>query len=228
MRFTSVRGLPVPRVAPSGPASVPASGSRADGPGGGRRRRLWRARLGRSAGKLGHEVTLFERRSALGGALATVAAAGYAWDAGPSYTLLPAVIRDLFRKTGRPLERELDLVPLAWSGSTGSRTAPCSLPGGSRAAQLAAFETLGAGLGRQWAAYVDALAATGSCCGGLPGAAVAPRRPRPRELARLLAGREMLPRGSRGLRGRAAAARGRAPLRRRRSRPARRARLGRA
>ena len=62
--------------------------------------------------KLGHEVTLLERSATLGGALATVAEGGYSWDAGPSSTLLPAVIRDLFRKSGRPVERELDLVQL--------------------------------------------------------------------------------------------------------------------
>src|SRR5690606_32244301 len=62
--------------------------------------------------KTGHEVTLIERAPVLGGALSSVTADGFTWDAGPTYTLLPAVVRDLFRKTGRPLERELDLVPL--------------------------------------------------------------------------------------------------------------------
>src|SRR5687767_4938081 len=64
--------------------------------------------------RLGHEVTLVERSATLGGALATVTSdEGFAWDAGPTTTLLPAVVRDLFRKTGRPLEREpgdVDLV----------------------------------------------------------------------------------------------------------------------
>ena len=61
--------------------------------------------------KLGHEVTLLERREVLGGAVGTVEHEGFAWDTGPSATLLPGVLRDLFRKSGRPLERELDLVP---------------------------------------------------------------------------------------------------------------------
>ena len=64
--------------------------------------------------KLGHEVTLVEQSATLGGALSTVTGdEGFAWDAGPTTTLLPAVVRDLFRKTGRPLEREpgdVDLV----------------------------------------------------------------------------------------------------------------------
>ena len=98
--------------------------------------------------KLGHEVTLLERSSGLGGALTTEHLDGFAWDAGPSSTLLPAVIRDLFRKSGRPLEREVDLVPLdlvrEHRFEDGSRV---RLPGGSRAAQLAAFDELGPGLG---------------------------------------------------------------------------------
>ena len=52
--------------------------------------------------KLGHEVTLLERLETLGGAVSTVAADGFEWDAGPTSTLLPAVVRDLFRKSGRP------------------------------------------------------------------------------------------------------------------------------
>ena len=59
--------------------------------------------------KLGHQVTLVERLPGLGGAMSEVEADGFAWDAGPTYTLLPAVVRDLFRKSGRPLERELEL-----------------------------------------------------------------------------------------------------------------------
>ncbi|MFC7362919.1 phytoene desaturase family protein [Nocardioides astragali] len=105
--------------------------------------------------KLGHDVTLLERAAVLGGALTTVELDGFAWDAGPTTTLLPAVIRDLFRKSGRPLEREVDLQPLDLvrehrfeDGSS------LRLPGGSRAAQLAAFDDLGPGLGQQWVDHV--------------------------------------------------------------------------
>ncbi|WP_121252982.1 phytoene desaturase family protein [Nocardioides ferulae] len=105
--------------------------------------------------KLGHEVTLLERSAALGGALSSVSAGGFTWDAGPSATLLPAVVRDLFRKSGRPLERELELTPLdplrehRFEDGTSVR-----LPGGSRAAQLAAFDELGPGLGQRWVDHV--------------------------------------------------------------------------
>src|SRR5688572_11499026 len=99
--------------------------------------------------KLGHDVTLLERSEQLGGALATVEQDGFAWDAGPHTTLLPAVIRDLFRKSGRPLEKEIgELEPLElirehrFEDETSVR-----LHGGSRAAQKAAFDELGPGLG---------------------------------------------------------------------------------
>ncbi|HRD62535.1 MAG TPA: FAD-dependent oxidoreductase, partial [Nocardioides sp.] len=108
--------------------------------------------------KLGHDVTLLERLETLGGAVSTVAADGFEWDAGPTATLLPAVVRDLFRKSGRPLERELgfeleplDLVREHWFAD-GTVVA---LPGHSRAAQRQAFDTLGAGLGERWVSYVD-------------------------------------------------------------------------
>ncbi|WP_395658880.1 phytoene desaturase family protein [Nocardioides sp.] len=104
--------------------------------------------------KLGHEVTLVERSPTLGGALSSVSEDGFTWDAGPTYTLLPAVVRDLFRKSGRPLERELELVPLdivrEHRFEDGSSV---RVPNG-RAAQLAAFDGLGAGLGQRWVDHV--------------------------------------------------------------------------
>lgn len=111
--------------------------------------------------RLGHQVTLLERSPRLGGALGTVEADGFTWDAGPTHTLLPAVLRDLFRKSGRPLERELELVPLEvvreHRFADGSSV---RLTGGSRAAQWAAFEALGSGLGEAWCAHVTAYSST--------------------------------------------------------------------
>ena len=93
--------------------------------------------------KLGHHVTLVEERE-LGGALVPVTADGFTWDV-VAHTLLPAVVRDLFRKTGRPLEKELDLVQLDcvrehWFADGSALVLPAG-----RAAQLHAFDTLGAG-----------------------------------------------------------------------------------
>lgn len=60
--------------------------------------------------KIGHDVSLLEVRDELGGALGLVEHEGYTFDAGPTSTPLPGAIRDLFRKSGRPLDREIDLV----------------------------------------------------------------------------------------------------------------------
>jgi UDP-galactopyranose mutase len=109
--------------------------------------------------KLGHAVTLLERGSRLGGALVPVVRDGFTWDGGPTYTLLPAVVRDLFRKSGRPMERELDLVELdvlrEHRFPDGSSV---RLPFGSRAAQIQAVDGLGPGLGTRWADHVQAYA----------------------------------------------------------------------
>jgi UDP-galactopyranose mutase len=107
--------------------------------------------------KNGHDVTLLEAGPRLGGALGHVEQDGFRWDSGPTHTLLPAVLRDLFRKSGRALEKEVELVPVQPARrhvfEDGSRV---DLPGGSRAAQIEAVDALGDGLGTRWAAYVDA------------------------------------------------------------------------
>ena len=109
--------------------------------------------------KLGHDVTLLERSAGLGGALVEESEDGFAWDAGPTYTLLPAVIRDLFRKSGRPVERELELVQLDLVREHRFEDGTSvGLPGGSRAAQIAAFDGLGPGLGRRWVDHVASYA----------------------------------------------------------------------
>lgn len=110
--------------------------------------------------KLGHEVTLVESLPTLGGAVGFVEEDGFRWNSGPSATAMPAVLRDLFRKSGRPLEKELDLVPVEplreHRFPDGSRLV---LPSGSRAAQLTAVDdAFGAGLGQQWVDYVHAFA----------------------------------------------------------------------
>ena len=70
------------------------------------------------------------------------------------------MLRDLFRKSGRPLERELDLVPVdplrEHRFADGTRLA---LPSGSRAAQLrrGRRRRSGPGLGTQWVDYVHEL-----------------------------------------------------------------------
>ena len=142
--------------------------------------------------KLGHDVTVLERSPLLGGVLQSISADGFTWDAGPTTTLLPAVIRDLFRKSGRPLEREVELQPLELirEHRFEDRTV-LRLPGGSRAGQIAAFDELG-DLGRAWSAYVDAHSETWEVL--RRGYLEQPWDPAlsPRELTDLLGSREML------------------------------------
>ena len=141
----------------------------------------------------------------------------------------PPSIRDLFRKSGRPVERELDLEPLPeireHRFEDGSSV---QLPGGSRAAQIAALDGLGQGLGQRWVDHVASYADdVGDAAPRLPRGPVGPRPPAPRA-----GGAAGQPRGApqaaeEGLQGRAAAADRRAPVRRRGPRPAQRARLAR-
>lgn len=60
----------------------------------------------------GHTVTVLEQSDRVGGKLATYRRDGFAFDTGPSLFTLPAVYRDLFLKTGKPLEDEVDLQPV--------------------------------------------------------------------------------------------------------------------
>ncbi len=112
--------------------------------------------------KLGHEVTVLERRDRLGGAVGFFEQDGYRWDTGPTATALPAVVRDLFRKSGRPLERELELVPVEPMREHRFEDGTAvSLPSGSRAAQQQAIDAgLGGGLGDQWLEYTHSFAGT--------------------------------------------------------------------
>ena len=140
--------------------------------------------------KLGHQVTLVEADEP-GGALRPVEQDGFAWDT-VRLTLLPAVVRDLFRKSGRPLEAEVELVHSEvlreHRFADGSILA---LPGSSRAAQLAAVDALAPGLGTAWVDHVAAYSETWETLRRNLFEAPVPE-PLPREVARLLSDRETL------------------------------------
>ena len=110
--------------------------------------------------KLGHRVTLVERLDRVGGAVGFVERDGFRWDSGPTSTALPAAVRDLFRKTGRPLERELDLVPVEpMREHRFDDGTVLTLPSGSRSAQMDAVDAaLGPGAGRAWVDHVHSFA----------------------------------------------------------------------
>ncbi|MGH3508328.1 MAG: phytoene desaturase family protein [Nocardioidaceae bacterium] len=147
--------------------------------------------------KLGHHVTVLERNPHPGGAIRSIERDGFRWDAGPTSTGLPAVIRDLFRKSGRPLERYVELtmrVParrhVFEDGSV------VDLEVGSRAAQLSSVSAgLDAAAGEAWTAYVDRL---GDVWGELRPEVLDPedggRRLRDRSVAKALRSRESLAR----------------------------------
>lgn len=110
--------------------------------------------------KLGHDVTLLERRPRVGGALVPFERDGFAWPLAGSAFTLPGALRDLFKKSGRPLDKELDLLeePLLrlHHFDDGSSVA---LPALSRTAQVEAIDdALGAGLGTRWADRVAGFA----------------------------------------------------------------------
>jgi phytoene desaturase len=63
-------------------------------------------------GARGHQVTICEQSERIGGKLGRFEQAGFSFDTGPSLLTLPAVYRDLFLKTGKPLEDVLELAPV--------------------------------------------------------------------------------------------------------------------
>ena len=62
--------------------------------------------------RMRHDVTLLERADVVGGKLGRYDRDGFSFDTGPSLVTLPATLRDLFLKTGKPVEDVLDLQPL--------------------------------------------------------------------------------------------------------------------
>lgn len=109
--------------------------------------------------KLGHRVTVCERGDAIGGLLRPVERDGFGWDTVGSFTL-PAVLRDLFRKSGRPLERYVDLqLRTPTRRAAFAEGVVVDLPTGSRGDQTAAVAAaLGDAAGDAWTAFVDSRA----------------------------------------------------------------------
>ncbi|MEY3447697.1 MAG: hypothetical protein RLZZ14_221 [Actinomycetota bacterium] len=65
--------------------------------------------------KRGHQVEVFERSDRVGGKCQTKWIEGYGFDTGPSLLTLPAVYRDFFMKTGRPIDLSLHEVDPAFA-----------------------------------------------------------------------------------------------------------------
>ncbi|MDD9349923.1 FAD-dependent oxidoreductase [Mumia sp.] len=107
--------------------------------------------------KMRHRVVLLEADDRLGGQLRPYEAGGWSFDHGWSELTLPATVRDLFKKSGRPLERVLDLEPLAVARRhVFDRDLVLDLPTGSRGAQTDAIDAvLGRGTGERWTRWLD-------------------------------------------------------------------------
>ncbi|MAT61651.1 MAG: phytoene desaturase [Micrococcales bacterium] len=102
-------------------------------------------------GAKGHEVTVLERSDRTGGKLHTKTADGYSFDVGPSLFTLPAVYLDLFLKTGRPLEHEVDLIEVEPGFTYSFPDRNLTLPGSSIGRTTAALhEQLGEEAAESW------------------------------------------------------------------------------
>lgn len=60
----------------------------------------------------GHQVTLFEKGTAVGGRAGQLKKNGYTFDLGPSLITAPDIIEAVFKKAGRKMEDYLRLIPL--------------------------------------------------------------------------------------------------------------------
>jgi phytoene desaturase len=104
-----------------------------------------------------HDVTVLEQAPVVGGKLGSYSRDGFTFDTGPSLLTLPAVYRDLFRKTGRPLEDVLELTPV---DPVASYRFPdgtwIDVPNASRPAVAAAFgEAFGGSAANDWNRFLE-------------------------------------------------------------------------
>ena len=106
---------------------------------------------------LGHDVVVCEQAHTWGGKLGTFSRDGFTFDTGPSLLTLPAVYRDLFITTGKPLEDSVDLIPVdpvaryRFAAGDGHDVTWLDVPNASRARlRVALDDALGAGAGADW------------------------------------------------------------------------------
>jgi phytoene desaturase len=111
---------------------------------------------------LGHQVVVCEQADTVGGKVAAFSRDGFTFDTGPSLLTLPAVYRDLFLKTGRPIEESVELVEVdpafryRFPAVDGSDPVWLTVPNASRArTHMALDEALGAGAGDDWDRFLD-------------------------------------------------------------------------
>ncbi len=106
--------------------------------------------------KLRHQVTLIEQKDVLGGELRGIERDGVTWQSHRETVTLPGVFRDLFRKSGRQLERSIEFEQIAGRRHVFKDKLVLDLPMGNRGDQhdavMAAFDN------DQWSPWVDTFA----------------------------------------------------------------------
>src|SRR5215207_5680968 len=108
--------------------------------------------------KLRHDVTLLESSDRLGGRLHSVTIDGTTWPLDVDTVTLPGVFRDLFRKSGRPLERVLEMTKTEGRRHVFKDKSVLDLPLGNRGDQHAAIT---AAFGEdEWSPWIDTYADT--------------------------------------------------------------------
>jgi phytoene dehydrogenase-like protein len=108
--------------------------------------------------KLRHDVVLVESTGELGGRLLGHRIGATTWQLSLDTVTLPGVLRDLFRKSGRPLERVIDLEPVESRRHVFADKSVLDLPFGDRAAQ---HDAITAFIGTDpWSPWLDAMSDT--------------------------------------------------------------------
>lgn len=103
--------------------------------------------------KLHHQVTVLESSDRTGGALHGLEIDGTRWDLHSPLVTLPGVFRDLFRKSGRPMDRTLGLTHAPGRRHTFADGTTLDLPMGNRGDQ---HEAVSAALGDDaWSPFLD-------------------------------------------------------------------------
>ena len=109
----------------------------------------------------GHDVTLLESRSELGGRAGLWNAEGYRFDTGPSWYLMPEVFEHFYRLFGTSAAEQLDLVKLDPGYRVLFENDPDPLDiRAERAANIRLFDSVQPGAGRALDRYLDSAATT--------------------------------------------------------------------
>ncbi|MBB2994612.1 phytoene desaturase family protein [Paeniglutamicibacter cryotolerans] len=109
----------------------------------------------------GHQVTLLDKGTELGGRAGRWSAGGFTFDTGPSWYLMPQVIDHWFALMGSSAAAELDLVALdpAYRLFSGEGDAPLDVRTG-RVEASGLFESLDPGSGKRLERYLDSASDT--------------------------------------------------------------------